>query len=158
MLDTDERASMQREIEEVMRKYGIRSTGLDFGDLSSDDYQRVRTIAMHIVQGNIDLTEFTALSDKLKASVDAFVRHLIGLIELGNAEATIDHHPVLMERIGGVFGHPALVLGITRGNQSIVISHVIEPFPEGAVPTTICWQTQIDNQARPCPITFQSMT
>jgi len=70
---------MEREIEPVLGRYGIRSTGLDIGDLSPDDYQRIRRIAMHIVHGNIDPTEVSGLNNKLRASVDAFVRHLISL-------------------------------------------------------------------------------
>jgi len=78
-VENDERKLMEREIEAVLSKYGIRSTGLDIGDLSTDDYQRVRRIAMQIVHGNIDPTEVSGLNDKLRASVDAFVKHLIGL-------------------------------------------------------------------------------
>lgn len=78
-METDETAAMQRELEAVLKKYGVRSPAPYLGDMSPADFQKVRKLAMHIVHGNIDPGELSALNEKLKTNLDAFVKHLIGL-------------------------------------------------------------------------------
>jgi hypothetical protein len=100
--------NMRKELEAVFKDHGIGPPAMPGSELSLEELRRVRDVATHIVDGNIDREEISKLGKKLFDELPATVQSLISLqgtaklreLQEINPYYTVFHPKIIQDGIG----------------------------------------------------------
>lgn len=89
----NDHSALKKELDEFSTKGKEQNSSIDFSKLSTNDFRKIREIALHVMHGNIDPVEISDLNPELKSSLDLMIRHLISLRDKPGLHALEELNP-----------------------------------------------------------------